>query len=198
MQITNPFYLGVYEVTQAQYQKVVGSNPSNFKRASLPVETVSWEDARAFCTKLSEVAEERAAGRTYRLPTEAEWEYACRAGSAGKYSFGDTEAELGKLAWYDKNSGNTTHPVGEKQANAWGLYDMHGNVWEWCQDGYGPYEAGPASDLSVPGSASHRVLRGGSWSNLGKVCRSALRSRYAPVYRDQLYGFRVAGVRSGS
>ena len=146
----------------------------------------------------SEVAEELAAGRTYRLPTEAEWEYACRAGSASEYSFGDSEAELGKHAWYDKNSGNTTHPVGEKQANAWGLYDMHGNVWEWCQDGYGPYEAGPASDLSRPSSASDRVLRGGGWFFFGSLCRSAGRHGCGPGFRLRHFGFRVAGVRSGS
>ncbi|MCY2990257.1 MAG: formylglycine-generating enzyme family protein [Planctomycetota bacterium] len=197
VQITKPFYLGVYEVTQTQYQKVVGSNPSEFKGESLPVETVSWEDAVAFCQRLSEVAEERVAGRTYRLPTEAEWEYACRAGSTGKYSFGESEAELGKSAWYNKNSGNTTHPVGAKQANAWGLCDMHGNVWEWCQDWYGPYAAGQASDPSGSGAASLRVLRGGSWCDGGRICRSAYRLRIGPGGRNLVIGFRVAGVRSG-
>ncbi len=197
VQIAKPFYLGLYEVTQAQYQKVVGSNPSMFKGESLPVETVSWEDAMAFCTKLSEVAEERAAGRTYRLPTEAEWEYACRAGSASKYSFGDSEAELEKYAWYSKNSGFTTHPVGEKQANGWGLCDMHGNVWEWCQDWYGAYAAGAASDPSGSGAAAYRGLRGGSWYFYGGRCRSAYRSELAPRFRSRSNGFRVAGVRSG-
>ena len=151
----------------------------------------------AFCQRLSEVAEERAAGRTYRLPTEAEWAYACRAGSTSKNPFGDSDAELGKHAWYDKNSGNTTHPVGGKQANAWGLYDMHGNVWEWCADGYGPYAAGAASDPLGSGSASNRVLRGGGWSDGGGSCRSALRNGNGPGDRRQFYGFRVAGVRSG-
>ncbi|MCY2991427.1 MAG: formylglycine-generating enzyme family protein, partial [Planctomycetota bacterium] len=196
--ISKPFYLGVYEVTQAQYQKVVGSNPSDFKGEFLPVENVSWDDAVTFCKRLSEVAEERAAGRTYRLPTEAEWEYACRAASTSKYSFGDSETELGTYAWYDKNSGNTTHPVGAKQANAWGLYDMHGNVYEWCQDGYGPYAAGPTSDPSGHGSATDRVLRGGSWVSDGGGCRSAYRAGDDPGALYRIGGFRVAGVRSGS
>ncbi|MCY2994492.1 MAG: formylglycine-generating enzyme family protein, partial [Planctomycetota bacterium] len=162
------------------------------------VETVSWDEAVEFCKRLSEVAEERAAGRTYRLPTEAEWEYACRAGSTSKYSFGDSEAELGQHAWYDQNSGNTTHPVGGKSANAWGLYDMHGNVWEWCQDWHGAYGAGPASDSSGPGSASFRVLRGGAWLDSGRNCRSAYRRGFEPGFRIRGRGFRVAGVRSGS
>ncbi|MCY2991291.1 MAG: SUMF1/EgtB/PvdO family nonheme iron enzyme [Planctomycetota bacterium] len=195
VQITKPFYLGVYEVTQAQYQKVVGSNPSHFKGESLPVEMVSWDDAVAFCKRLSEVAEERAAGRTYRLPTEAEWEYACRAGSTSKYSFGDSEAELGTYAWYNKNSIKATHPVGAKQANAWGLYDMHGNVWEWCADGYGPYAAGAASDPSGPGLASYRVDRGGSCYGATAICRSATRNWSSPSDRDSL-GFRLAAVQS--
>ncbi|MCY2989729.1 MAG: SUMF1/EgtB/PvdO family nonheme iron enzyme [Planctomycetota bacterium] len=196
VRITKPFYLGVYEVTQAQYQKIVGNNPSKFNGESLPVETVSWEDAVVFCKRLSEVAEERAAGRTYRLPTEAEWEYACRAGSTSKYSFGDSEAELGTYAWYDKNSGGTTHPVGEKQANAWGLYDLQGNVWEWCADGYDPYAAGAASDPSGPGSASLRVFRGGSWYYTAADCRSANRGRISPSGRSCNLGFRLAAVQS--
>ncbi|MCY2989228.1 MAG: formylglycine-generating enzyme family protein, partial [Planctomycetota bacterium] len=198
VRITKPFYLGVYEVTQAQYQKVVGSNPSVVKGEFLPVETVSWDDAAAFCKRLSEVPAERAAGRAYRLPTEAEWEYACRAGSTSKFSFGDSETELGKHAWYDKNSGSKTHPVGEKQANVWGLYDMHGNVREWCQDWYGPYEAKPASDPSGPSSASFRVVRGGGWSDGGGSCRSASRFRNFQGFRFRNFGFRVAVVRSGS
>ena len=197
VRITKPFYLGVYEVMQAQYQKVVGNNPSQFKGESLPVETVSWEDAVAFCKRLSEVAEERAAGHTYRLPTEAEWEYACRAGSTSKYSFGDSEAELEKYAWYVKNSDSTMHPVGGKQANGWGLYDMDGNVCEWCQDWYGPYTAGAANDPSGSGAASRRVLRGGGWRDYGGDCGSAYRSGLGPGYRLQSDGFRVAGVGSG-
>ncbi|MCY2987641.1 MAG: formylglycine-generating enzyme family protein [Planctomycetota bacterium] len=192
VQITKPFYLDVYEVTQAQYQKVMGSNPSNFKGESLPVETVSWEDAVAFCKRLSKLPAERAAERTYRLPTEAEWEYACRVGSTSKFSFGDSDAEVGKSVWYDKNSGNTTHPVGGKQANAWGLYDMQGNVWEWCSDWYGTFRAGTASDPSGPGSASDRVSRGGSWLDNARHCRSASRSMGGPANRLGYRGFRVA------
>jgi len=206
-QITKPFYLGMYEVTQAQYQKVVGKNPSKFEGESLPVEKVSWENAVEFCKRLSEAAEERAAGRTYRLPTEAEWEYACRAGSTSRYSFGDSEVELQEYAWYENNSGYRTHPVGEKQANAWGLYDMHGNVWEWCQDWYehGPYEAGPATDPSGPDEGVTRVLRGGSWRDRGGIswsadsdggiCRSACRASRVPSFRFEYIGFRVAAVR---
>ena len=201
VRITKAFYLGVYEVTQGQYRQVMGSNPSSYKESGepAPVEHMSWEEVQGFCRKLSALAEERAAGRQYRLPTEAEWEYACRAGSTSKYSFGDSEAEaeLGKHAWYFQNS-TTTHPVGEKQPNAWGLYDMHGNVFEWCQDWFGPYEAGTTSDPKGPGSASARVQRGGCWCDLGRACRSAYRMAGRSDEESGFCGFRVAVVRSGS
>jgi formylglycine-generating enzyme required for sulfatase activity len=198
VQITKPFYLATYEVTQAEYQKVLGINPSTFKDSGedAPVESVSWDDAQTFCRKLSELSSEQASGRPYRLSTEAEWEYACRAGSTSKYSFGDSEEELGNYAWYDRNAGNKTHPVGEKQANAWGLYDMHGNVKEWCQDWDGPYEAGPASDPLGPGSASRYVFRGGCWYRNGWFCRSADRDWGDPGRRDRDYGIRVVLVQS--
>jgi len=143
VQITKGFYMGQYEVTQAQYESVMGSNPSYFKGENNPVEEVSWEEAVAFCKKLSSRE-----NKTYRLPTEAEWEYACRAGSTTKYCFGDSESQLGDYAWNDKNSNFSTHPVGQKQQNNWGLYDMHGNVYEWCQDWYGEnyYSGSPAID----------------------------------------------------
>ena len=133
--ISRPFYLGKYEVTQAQWEAVMGNNPSRFDGRNNPVEQVSWEDVRVFIARLN--AHE---GHTrYRLPTEAEWEYAARAGSTSAYSFGDDAARLGQYAWYGDNSGKTTHPVGQKLPNAWGLHDMHGNVWEWVQGWYGDY-----------------------------------------------------------
>jgi len=189
--LTRPYYLGVYEVTQDEYQRVMGTNPSNFKGAKLPVEQVSWDDAVSFCKKLSDLPEERQAGRVYRLPTEAEWEYACRAGTTKTYSFGDSEGMLGDHAWYDTNSDKKTHPVGGKKPNSWGLYDMHGNVWEWCQDWYGSYPSGLVTDPKGLSIGSHRVLRGGSWVNLARHCRSARRSFHAPSDRDSNLGFRV-------
>jgi formylglycine-generating enzyme required for sulfatase activity len=187
LRITKPFYLGVYEVTQADYENVVGENPSEFKGAARPVECVSWEDAVAFCRKLS--AKE---GHEYRLPTEAEWEYACRAGSAGRYCFGDDESELGRYAWYEDNAGGTTHPVGQKEPNAWGLYDVHGNVWEWCTDWYGNYGPDAVIDPPGPESGSYRVDRGGGWSCSAGRCRAAYRGRCGPSGRGYSLGFRLA------
>jgi formylglycine-generating enzyme required for sulfatase activity len=189
--LTKPFELGVYEVTQQQYVQVMGTNPSKFKGPQNPVEQVTWDDAVEFCRKLSSLPEEKAAGYVYRLPTEAEWEYACRAGTKTKYSFGDSESELGDYGWYDKNSGGTPHPVGSKKPNAWGLYDMHGNVYEWCQDWYGDYPSGSVTDPTGPASGSDRVIRGGSWFYFSDGCRSAYRSRISPDFRDLSLGFRV-------
>jgi formylglycine-generating enzyme required for sulfatase activity/tRNA A-37 threonylcarbamoyl transferase component Bud32 len=190
--LTRPFYLGVYEVTQEQYERVTGQDPSNFKGARNPVEEVSLEDAAEFCRKLSALPEEKAAGRVYRLPTEAEWEYACRAGSTTRYSFGDNDSKLGDHAWFYENSGSKTHPVGEKQPNVWGLYDMHGNVWEWCSDWYGDYPKGAVSDPVGPSKGSSRVFRGGSWDYVAAFCRSANRNWSLPSYRFSNGGFRVA------
>jgi formylglycine-generating enzyme required for sulfatase activity len=159
VKITKGFYMGVYEVTQEQYQKVMGTNPSYFKGSNLPVEFVTWNDVVEFCKNLSQKE-----GKTYRLPTEAEWEYACRAGTTTKFSFGDDESQLGDYAWYDENSGDKTHSVGEKKPNAWGLYDMHGNVWEWCQDWYGSYRSGSITDPPGSQTGQGRVLRGGCWT----------------------------------
>jgi formylglycine-generating enzyme required for sulfatase activity len=188
----------VYEVTQAQYEKMMGKNPSRFQGDNLrgdsanhPVEQVSWEDAVDFCNKLSDLPEEKKAGRVYRLPTEAEWEYACRAGSKSAYSFGEGSKSLGDYAWFDQNSNRQTHPVGEKKANAWGLYDMHGNVWEWCSDWYGQYPKGAVSDPVGTRESSNRVFRGGSWYDHFEYCRSARRLGYFPSGRDD-FGFRVA------
>jgi formylglycine-generating enzyme required for sulfatase activity len=196
--ISKDYYLGVYEVTQAQYEKMMGKNPSRFQgdnlredNANHPVEQVSWEDAVEFCKKLSDLPEEKKAGRIYHLPTEAQWEHACRAGSKTAYSFGEGSKSLGDYAWFDQNSNRQTHPVGEKKANAWGLYDMHGNVWEWCSDWYGQYPKGAVSDPVGTRESSNRVFRGGSWYDHFEYCRSARRLGYFPSGRDD-FGLRVA------
>jgi formylglycine-generating enzyme required for sulfatase activity len=136
--------------------------------------------------------EERKAGRVYRLPTEAEWEYACRAGTTTTYSFGDDESKLGDHAWFDEHGGAQTHPVGYQKPNAWGLYDMHGNVSEWCGDWYGHYGSGPATDPQGPSGASSRIDRGGDWHNAARFCRSANRSWQDPSDRYITLGFRLA------
>ena len=195
--LTKPFKMGIHEVTQAQYEQVMGVNPSGFKGADNPVEMVSWDDAVEFCRRLSELPAEKAAGNVYRLPTEAEWEYACRAGTTTKYSFGDDESELGDYAWYGVNSDQKTHPVGSKKPNAWGLYDMHGNVFEWCQDRYGDYPSGSVTDPTGPAVGSFRVSRGGSWLYSAGSCRSAYRGRDYPSDCSLNLGFRVSLSPSG-
>jgi formylglycine-generating enzyme required for sulfatase activity len=189
--LTRDFYLGRHPVTQRQWEPVMGNNPSVFKGEDKPVERVSWEDVQQYIQKLNE----RAGEARYRLPTEAEWEYACRAGSSGKYCFGDHETMLGEYAWYEKNSDRQTHPVGLKKANDWGLYDMHGNVWEWVQDWYGDYPAASLTDPEGPSSGSARVYRGGSWFNPAKGCRSAARDLYDPGLRSGHLGFRLLRIR---
>jgi formylglycine-generating enzyme required for sulfatase activity len=185
------FWLGQYEVTQAQYRQVMETSPSRFQGDTLPAERVSWEDAAEFCRRLG--AREN---KTYRLPTEAEWEYACRAGSRAAFCFGDDDSRLGEYAWYDGSAGNKTHPVGSRKPNAWGLYDMHGNVWEWCSDWYqeGYYLASPATDPKGPDSGQFRVLRGGCWYNRPVMCRSTRRDFNRSDYRDDGVGFRVVLV----
>jgi formylglycine-generating enzyme required for sulfatase activity len=195
--LTKPFMLGTYEVTQGQYQRVIGTNPSQFKGASNPVEQVSWNDAVEFCRKLSELPAERAAGNVYRLPTEAEWEYACRAGTTTKYSFGNQEKRLGNYAWFRENSGVKTHPVGMKLPNALGLFDVHGNVWEWCQDWYESYPRGAVTDPTGAASGSDRVIRGYGWYGIAGGCRSAYRGRGKPSIRYVSRGFRVSLSPSG-
>jgi formylglycine-generating enzyme required for sulfatase activity len=170
----------------------MGENPSQFKGATNPVERVSWDDATEFCKRLS--AKE---GKTYRLPTEAEWEFACRAGTTTQYSFGDDEASLGEYAWYSNNSNGKAQPVGEKKANAWGLHDMHGNVWEWCQDWYGGYPVAEVTNPRGPKEAPVRVIRGGGWDDYAWYCRAALRIALEPLHRLSYLGFRVAAVPPG-
>jgi formylglycine-generating enzyme required for sulfatase activity/tRNA A-37 threonylcarbamoyl transferase component Bud32 len=179
------FWLGKYQVTQRQYEALMGTNPSHFKGPNRPVEQVSWEDAMAFCRKLSQ-----ATGKSYTLPTEAQWEYACRAGSSAKWCFGDDESQLGEYAWYEANSGSQTHDVGQKRPNAWGLYDMHGNVWEWCADWYGTYSAANAKNPTGPLTGQNRVIRGGAWFSEAYRSRSAYRCDGSPGGRYSLVGFR--------
>jgi formylglycine-generating enzyme required for sulfatase activity len=188
--ITRPFYLQTTEVTQGQWRKVMGNNPSFFKNCGddCPVEKVSWNDAQKFIRKLNQME------RTdkYRLPSEAEWEYACRAGSITRFSFGDNESSLSEYAWYENNSGGKTHPVGQKRPNAWGLYDMHGNVGEWCQDWQGRYPAGHVTDPKGGSDGKYRVRRGGSWNNPPGSFGLPSRHWSYPVYREVTCGFRVA------
>jgi formylglycine-generating enzyme required for sulfatase activity len=184
----NSFAIGKYPVTQAQYQAVMGKNPSHFKNnRQNPVEQVSWNDAQAFCQKLSQII-----GKTYRLPTEAEWEYACRAGTTTRFYFGD-DANLKDYGWYDGNSQQTTHPVGQKKPNAWGLYDMSGNVWEWCEDNWHDnYKNAPkdGSAWLIKDNYS-QILRGGSWFNNPYYCRSAFRGNSDRRDHYDNGGFRV-------
>ena len=191
--ITKPFYIGKYEVPQEQYEAVMGQNPSHFKGSKNPVDSVSWDDAQAFCKKLTNQAKQ-----TVRLPTEAEWEYSCRAGTKTIYYSGDTYKDLDRVAWYDANSKGTTHPVGQKDANKFGLYDMHGNVWQWCQDWYAEdyYGKSEAENPQGPAQGAEHLLRGGSWLNVPMFCRSAERYGYNPDDRNKDIGFRVVLVPS--
>ena len=249
VKITHDYYLGVFEVTQAQYKKVMGKNPSYFQGNNVaeripalihpetgrtiaeekiifvntdnyPVEFATWREAVEFCKRLSELQEEKAAKRVYRLPTEVEWEYACRAGTKTAYSFGADRNALKDFDWFGENSagkiincyriwekssknldvyiekllenGCKTHPVGTKKANPWGLYDMHGNVSEWCSDFYGEYPRQSITDPSEPKMIWTRVLRGGCWSNMAADCRSAFRYWDHPLECRSDLGFRVA------
>ncbi len=203
--LTKGYWLGKFEVTQAQYEAVMGKNPSNFKGADLPVERVSWYDATEFCKKLTEI--EKEAGRLpdgyeYTLPTEAQWECACRAGTTTALNSGknlsDAEEcpEVDEVGWYKYNSDDKTHPVGQKQPNAWGLYDMHGNVCEWCKDRYGSYPsvAVTVTDPTGPDTPAimDRIIRGGGWNANASSCRSADRSMGSPAFSWNRCGFRVA------
>jgi len=173
--ITKPFYLGKYEVTQKQWQAVMGTNPSHAKGPKNPVESVSWDDCHAFVKMLNEKL--KGSGKEFSLPTEAQWEYACRAGNTGKYCFGDDERRLGDYAWFGGNANGKTHPVGEKKANAFRLYDMHGNVWEWCADRFDLryYAVSPTDDPTGPPAGADRVYRGGGSRAQARFCLSATR-----------------------
>ena len=182
------YHIGKYEVTQAQWKAVMGTAPSYFKGDNLPVEQVSWNEAVQFCEKLSQMT-----GKTYRLPTEAEWEYAARGGNKSqhyKYAGGN---DIDEVAWYDRNSGDMSHPVGIKKANELGIYDMSGNVWEWCLDWYADrYDENDTDNPWGPANGSYRVLRGGGWGYYAVDCRVSLRGDFTPDGRNSDLGFRVA------
>jgi formylglycine-generating enzyme required for sulfatase activity len=185
----NDFYLGIYEVTQGQWEKVMGNNPSRFKGRDHPVEQVSWNDVQQFISRLNDQS-----GRKFRLPSEAEWEYAARSGGEReKYAGTSQEGDLGQYAWYFVNSGSQTHPVGEKRPNGLGLYDMSGNVWEWCSDWYGEnyYQGRVRYNPEGPGNGSNRVLRGGSWFDDPGFLRAAFRYGFPLPTRHSLFGFRL-------
>jgi formylglycine-generating enzyme required for sulfatase activity len=206
--LTEGYWLGKHEVTQSQWERVMGSNPSRYKGGDRPVEAVSWAEVTSFCAKLT--ASERAAGRlpagmTYQLPTEAQWEYACRAGTKTAFSFGEAAGELHRHAnyadvntdfdWSDKahdDGYENTSPVGSYKANGWGFYDMHGNVNEWCADWYGDYPTGAARDPVGPADGSARVTRGGSWGTTANLARSAYRFRNVPAFSYIYLGFRLS------
>ena len=191
--ITKPFYIGKYPVTQEQYWAITGENPSTFRGNYSPVEQVSWDDAQVFCAKVAAQT-----NQIVRLPTEAEWEFSCRAGTDTTYYSGDTEADLNLVAWYLANSNSSTQPVGQKAPNNFGIYDMHGNVWQWCQDWYTEhaYKISEVMDPQGPSLATYRVLRGGSWRFNALRCRSARRDAFIPIRRGDDIGFRVVVAAS--
>ena len=184
-----PFFIGKFAVTQSQWQSLMGTDPSEFKGADHPVETISHEEACTFVKRLNE----QESTRTYRLPTEAEWEYAARAGFQSTYCFGTDISRLTEFAWFQANSGGTTHPVGQLAPNDWGLHDMHGNVHEWCADWYRRdyyAESSPQHPAGPPKGVA-RVLRGGDWSSEAWYCRCAIRSLSSPQRRSPRVGFRL-------
>jgi len=186
--LTQGYWLGATPVTQALWSAVLGNNPSEFKGLERPVEQVSWDEAQGFIQALNK----EIPGLDVRLPSEAEWEYACRAGTETLYWSGDTEADLARVAWYSGNSESKTHPVAGLAANPWGLYDMHGNVWEWCQDYWSSYQANAAIDPQGPEFGAKRVVRGGSWDNHARNARAASRNWLPPGVRYDFLGFRLA------
>lgn len=182
--ISHVFWCGKYAVTQEQWEKIKEKNLSRFKGETLPVENVSWESSQSFCEKSG-----------FKLLTEAEWEYTCRAGTTTLYSLGDSDSDLARAGWYNENSGDNIHPVGQKTENAWGMYDMHGNIWERCKDFYKEYPNEEVVDPTNPtdtSSGSNRVRRGGSWTDSAENCRSARRITFVPVDRYENLGLRVS------
>jgi len=206
--VVGPFYLDKRLVTQEQFQKITGTNPSRWKGDKNPVEQVRWSDAVRFCNQRSELEKLQPCydlkswkcnfeANGYRLPTEAEWEYACRAGTTTAYFFGETPVKLGDYAWFDKNAGGHPRPVGQKQPNPWGLYDICGNVWEWCNDFYQVdyYAEAPRQDPRGPGEGQNKVLRGGAWRFGAESCRSGYRYNENPGYADVCFGYDIYGFR---
>lgn len=202
------FYMDKYLVTQEEYEKVMGENPSRWKGRKNPVEQCRWSDAVKYCNARSrleglqppynlETWECKRNANGYRLPTEAEWEYACRAGTGTSYSFGDNPQKLRNYAWFKTNSGGRPRPVGQKLPNPWGLYDMHGNVWEWCNDFYKVdyYQESPEKNPKGPKTGDTKILRGGSWNSTADKCRSSYRYNEDPGYTDICFGYDIYGFR---
>lgn len=189
--ISKGFWMSQTEITQKQWTDIMGYNPSNNKGDMLPVENLSWEDCQKFIENINKLG-----GGTFRLPTEAEWEYACRAGSDYEFCFGDDAKELDNYGWHIYNSGYQTHPVKQKRPNTWGVYDMHGNVWEWCQDWYDSeyYQYSPVFDPAGPAEGRYKVLRGGTCLRTSARCRSAFRSWNAPDLTMPDQGFRICRI----
>ena len=206
--VLSPFLIDRYLVTQEQFQKIMGDNPSRWKGDKNPVEQVRWSDAVKFCNQRSQLEKLQPCYNLktwrcdfdadgYRLPTEAEWEYACRAGSTTAFFFGDNPGKLSDYAWFEKNSGGRPQPVGQKQPNAWGLYDICGNVWEWCNDFYKVdyYKDSPQKDPRGPDEGQTKVVRGGAWRFKPESCRSGYRYNENPGYADVCFGYDIYGFR---
>ena len=197
------FEMSIFSITQGNYKSIIGANPSHFKgNDNLPVEQVTWWDAVKYCIALSVKAGLQPCYNEttgycdftksgFRLPSEAEWEYACRAGTTTAYNLGNFESDLSSAGWYSSNSFLSTHSVGGKIPNAWGIYDMHGNLWEWCNDWFGDYSSGNATNPMGAKYGAYRILRGGSWSTLPYYCRSTYRDYSTPTMKDKYIGFRV-------
>ena len=197
IEVAKPIEFGVHEVTQAQYKAVMNANPSKFKGDANPVENVRWEGIDEFCRRLSALPEEKAAGHVYRLPTQEEWEYACRAGAELENRFDHHLSDLGTYAWFSDNADGITHPVGNKEPNAWGIYDMYGNVWEWCNvldQKQGEQLEGPtASGLA---NVTGTICLGGSWASGSGLCKTGVSQKGRPNYQDDRWGFRVVRIAS--